>query len=292
MSDTDFTDTSSPIAVIGAGPAGLSAALTLLRRNFQVVVYGPPVSEKLRRTTHIENYLGLSPMSGEALSRLFHQQVEEAGASFSLAHVQAIYDMGGKFGLLLPSQEIVKARGVVLATGVNLGKTVPGEAEFFGRGASNCATCDAPLYRNKKVVVVGANRESVEEANYISELAAQTTFINLLGERVCLRPGIEEIADPPVELCGGDRVEKLVLRSGRRLTADGFFFIRDAQVPERLVPGLATQNGHILVDAQGRTNLPYVVAAGDCTGKPYQIQIACGEGQKAALTLAQDLQNS
>lgn len=291
MSEIVFTDTPPKVAVIGAGPAGLSAALTLLRRNFRVVVYGPSVSEKLRRAAHIENYLGFSPLSGEALSRRFHQQVEASGASFAPVHVQAVYDMGDYYGLLLPSQEITEVYGVVLATGVNLGKTVPGEAEFLGSGASNCATCDAPLYRNKKVVVVGANRASVEEANYISELAAQTTFINLLGERVSLRPGIEEISDPPMELCGEDRAETLVLRSGQRLTADGFFFIRDAQVPERLVPGLATQKGHILVDAQGRTNLPRVVAAGDCTGMPYQIQIACGEGQKAALTLAQDLQN-
>ncbi|MDY3051891.1 MAG: NAD(P)/FAD-dependent oxidoreductase [Ndongobacter sp.] len=272
------------VAVIGAGPAGLSAALNAAARNKSVVVIGPPMSEKLKKTDFIDNYLGLPALSGEELLNRFREHLG-GRADYVRQMAQMVADMGGYFGILLPANEILEARAVVLATGVNSGRQIPGEAAFLGRGASTCATCDAALYRGKSVVVVGYNDHAVEEARFISELAASTLFVNQLGREVALPDSIPVRCDKPKELQGDDRARRLVFAQDH-VEADGFFFIRDAKEPTQLIPGLETEGAHVVVNSSMATNLPGVFAAGDCIGRPYQINAACGQGQIAGLEAA------
>lgn len=274
------------IAIVGNGPAGLAAALNAKVRNKRVLLIGPAtMSEKLKKAEKIDNYLGMEDVTGQEMMERFQQQVDALGVERHEGHVESIYDMGEYFGLLMRKNILIEATSVIVATGVTPGKSIPGEEEFLGRGAGTCATCDAALYKGRPVVVVGFNEESVEEANFISELASTVVFVNRLGRDVMLAPSIREVRDVPVELVGADRAEKLILRK-EEIEADGFFFIRDAKKPDQLVPGLVLNGAHIAVDRSMQTNLEGLYACGDAIGTPYQIQKAAGEGQVAGLNAA------
>lgn len=274
------------IVVIGAGPAGLSAAMAAAGRNKRVLVLGPKISEKLMRTKEINNYLGLPHLSGPDLVNRFRSHLEEFSVDFLEQIAQSVYDMGDFIGILMPDQSIIEAGAVVFAPGVRFGRDLPGEAEFLGRGVSSCATCDAALYQGASVIVVGYNDHSADEANFIAERAASTVFINETGRSVQLKPGIEEIRGRVREIRGDDRA-RVILVDDRELTADGFFIIRDAKKPDLIVPGIDLEGIHIQVDRKMATNLPGIFAAGDCTGGPYQVLRACGQGQVAGLSAAE-----
>lgn len=274
------------VAVVGAGPAGMAAALNAAVRNKSVLLLGPDQSGKLMKAPKIENVLGLRGESGEALLRKFRKHLEAFDSiRFCPEMVQTIYPMGEEIGLLMPDQSMVSALSVVIATGVDFGKPIPGEAEFMGKGVGTCATCDAALYKGKKVVLVAYTPHAAEEANFIHEIAEETTLVNLTGMDLDLDEGIEEIRDKPLELIGDDRARKLIFEDQER-EADGFFFMRDAVPADRLAPGIAMDGPHIKVDPQMQTSLPGIFAAGDLVGQPYQVNVAIGRGQIAGLSAA------
>jgi thioredoxin reductase (NADPH) len=157
---------------------------------------------------------------------------------------------------------------VILATGITREKLYPGEAEFLGRGVSYCATCDGMLYRGKRVALIGSGREAEQDANFLR---------NICGELL--------VFDKPLkyEILGSSRVESI--RAGdREYTIDGVFIIKETISVTQLVPGLKYESGGIVTDRVMSTNVPGVFAAGDCTGKPYQLAKAAGEGNIAALS--------
>ncbi len=274
------------VAVVGAGPAGLSAALNAAVRRQQVIVIGPEDSEKLLQTQHLENVLGMPGETGPGLMKRFREHVNlYEQVTFDASNVQVVYDMGGYLGLLMPGNRIIEAWSVVLATGVNFGTPLPGENEFLGRGVGYCATCDAALYRGRSVIVVGYNNEAVEEANFIAEMASTTLFVNRTGRPVQLNSGIQVRDDRPLEVIGSDHAEGLRFETGD-VMADGVFLIRDARAADQLAPGIALHGRHVAVDAEMATNLPGVFAAGDLVGQPYQINVAVGRGQIAGLSAA------
>jgi len=276
------------VVVVGAGPAGLSAALNAAIRHKSVLVIGPVMSEKLRRTARIDNYLGMPGCSGEAMLTQFRDQVAELPVEFLEERIQTIYDMGDFIGLLRENGEILEAQAVIVATGISFGNTIPGERRFLGRGVSACATCDAALYRGKAVIVVGYNAHSAEDARFISEVAGRTTFINRTGRPVQLGDTIRVIEDKPIAVEGDAAAERLIFKDFT-LEADGFFFVRDAVKSDELVPGLRLSDDgiHAAVERDMSTNLPGIYACGDITGKPYQIAIAVGQGQLAGLSAAE-----
>ena len=182
---------------------------------------------------------------------------------------------------------MVEARSVILASGIELKKDLQNEEKFFAKGVNYCATCDAALYRGKKVVVIGYNDESVAEANFTSEIVGSLVFVNMTGKAVSLNEGIDLIeGEIPMGFEGDERAEKLVFKSGREIKADGFFIEKDSSKAERLVPGIKMEENHILVGRDLSTSIKGLFAAGDITGKPYQIMKAVGEGQVAALGVA------
>jgi thioredoxin reductase (NADPH) len=196
--------------------------------------------------------------------------------------INAIYAMGDYFALMV-NEKMYEASAVVLATGVEYTKPIKGEEEFLGRGVGYCATCDAPLYRNKTVTFIGYNNEAEEDANYVSELAANTYYIPMYKNNHNLRSNIVVVKDKPMEISGENYVNKLLLRNGEILT-DAVFILKDSVPPSQLVPGLEMHDGHIKVDRVMRTSIMGCFAAGDCTGKPYQYIKSAGEGQVAALS--------
>lgn len=275
------------IAIIGAGPAGLSAALNSKIRNKSVILLGKD-SEKLVKTEKIANYLGFKDITGAELNKNFKNSLEGYEIKMDTRKVKTIYAMGDFFAIEIENEiDMVEARSVILATGIELKKDLKNEEKFFAKGVNYCATCDAALYRGKKVVVLGYNDESVAEANFTSEIVGSLVFVNMTGKEVSLNEGIELIeGEIPVGFEGSDRAEKLVFKSGREIKADGFFIEKDSSKAERLVPGIKMEENHILVGRDLSTSIKGLFAAGDITGKPYQIMKAVGEGQVAALGVA------
>ena len=271
------------LAIIGAGPAGLSALLNAKIRNKSVIIFGTD-SPSLENSESIKNYLGFGDVSGKELNDAFKKSLDPYDYEKSDQKVQQVYAMGDYFGLMLKNNDMVEATSVIVATGIELKKDMINEDKFFAKGVSYCATCDAALYKGKKVLVIGYNEESLEEANFTSEIVDELIFVNMYKDDIKLNDSIEVISgEVPVEFIGEDRASVLKFKSGKEIAADGFFIIRDSSKPSRLVPSIETDDEHIIVHDNCRTNIRGLYAAGDVAGRPYQINKSVGQGQVAAL---------
>lgn len=275
-------DSRYDLAIIGSGPAGLSAAINAKIRNKNIIVFGyRDLSGKLVKAPKINNYLGFHDISGQQLKEKFQGHIEAMRIQITFERVNNIYAMGDYFGIMV-ADKMYESRAVILATGIEYTRPLKGEEEFLGRGVGYCATCDAPLYRRKTVTVIGYNKEAEEEANYVSELAGKLYYVPMYKGEYDINSNIEIISDKPIEITGGDRVKKLILGKGE-IETDAVFVLKDSLSPNQLVPGLKMRDGHIEVDRTMKTNIQGCYAAGDCIGKPYQYLKAAGEGQMAAL---------
>lgn len=271
------------IAIIGSGPAGISAAINAKIRNKSIIVFGhKDLSTKLTKAHEINNYLGFYKKSGRELADAFLEHAKAMDIEITEARVTNIYEMGGYYSILA-NNEIYEASSVILATGVNFGKPLKGEEELLGRGVSYCATCDAPLYKGKEVVIVAYNKHEEAEADYVADLASKVTYIPMYKEEVEVKDSIEVVKDTPVEIVGTQSVEKLILKNGEVETA-AVFLLRDSVSPGQLVPGLELDKSHVKTDIQMKTNLPGCFVAGDIAGTPYQYIKAAGQGNIAALS--------
>lgn len=274
------------LAIIGAGPAGLSALLNAKIRNKSVIIFGLD-SPALTKSESIKNYLGFGDISGSDLNKAFKKSLQGYDYDQSKEKVQQVYAMGDYFTIMLKDNQMIEATSVIVATGIELKKDLINEDKFFAKGVSYCATCDAALYKGKKVLVIGYNEESVEEANFTSEIVDQLIFVNMYKDDISINDSIEVInGEIPSEFLGEDRASTLKFKSGKEISADGFFIIRDSSKPARLVPSIETDSEHIIIDQNCRTNIRGLYAAGDVAGRPYQINKAVGQGQIAALDAA------
>ncbi|MGE5598060.1 MAG: NAD(P)/FAD-dependent oxidoreductase [Bacteroidota bacterium] len=270
------------LLVVGAGPAGLSAAITARRRNKSVAVIGKEeISYKLQRAHRVDNYPGLPQLSGTELARRLRDHTRDTGALLYLDEVQGVAREGHDLVAYGRHAEY-RGRAVILAPGAALHPAIPGEAEFLGRGVSYCATCDAMFFRGRPVAMVAYLPAALEEALFLAEICAKVYYFPQY------RPAKETdrltvVEARPEAIEGGDAVEALLTDQGR-FAVDAVFIEREALPVNRLLPDLAVAEGFIGVDRAMRTNLPGVFAAGDCTGRPWQIARAIGEGQVAALS--------
>ncbi len=270
------------IAIVGSGPAGITAAINAKIRNKKIILFGyENLSNKLYLAPRIDNYVGFHGIRGKELAEKFKAHLDEMDIEITYERPDNIYAMGDYYAIMI-NGKLYEATALILATGIQFGKPFRGEAEFLGRGVGYCATCDAPLYKGKTVTIIGYNKESIEEANYVSELAEKVYFVPMMKEEYSLNHSIEVIQDKPVEIVGSTKVEKLVLKNSE-IQSDGIFILRDSVPPDQLVPGLLVEDAHIKVNRDMETNLEGCYAAGDVTGKPYQYLKAMGEGQVAAL---------
>lgn len=278
------------IAIVGSGPAGISAALNAKIRNKNIVVFGSKdLSNKIIKAPKINNYLGLHDITGEQLKEHFNNHIEGMNIDITVERINNIYAMGDYF-TLIANEKTYEATSVVLATGIEFSRPLPGEFEYLGRGVGYCATCDAPLYKGKIVTVIGYNEESVEEANFISEIVDRVYFVPMYKGEYKLKSNIEIIKSVPKEVLGNDKVNKLIFNDGE-IDTDAIFILKDSISPSQLVPGLEMEEVHIRVNRKMETNLPGLYAAGDIIGKPYQYIKAAGEGQVAALNAVSFIDN-
>ena len=272
------------VAIIGTGPAGLSAAITLKIRNKNIILFGSKsLSVKVEKAHEIQNYLGLPAISGEALAKNFASHIEGMGIEITQEQITTVYSMGDYYSLLSKNNQMYDVSAVILATGVNFGKPYPGEKEFLGIGVSYCATCDAPLYRGKTVAIIGYSPKEEAEADFMSEIAGKVYYIPLYKEKVNVKETITVVEDVPTAIEGEMKAEKLILKN-QELTVDGIFILRESVLPEQLVPGLEMDGNHIAVNRRMETNLDGCFACGDIVGMPYQYIKSAGEGNVAALS--------
>lgn len=271
------------VAIVGSGPAGLSAAINCKIRNKNIILFGNEnLSNKVSKAPKINNYLGLPGIKGEELKEAFKKHIDSMDISITPERINAIYAMGDYFALMV-NEKMYEATSIIIATGIEYTKPMKGEEEFLGKGVGYCATCDAPLYKEKTVTIIGYNKEAEEEANFVSELASKVYYIPRYKGEFDLNSEIEVINDIPVEIKGDSKVTKLVTKNGE-IETDGIFVLRDSISPGQLVPGLKITDDHIEVDRLMKTNIEGCFAAGDCTGRPYQYMKAAGEGNVAALS--------
>lgn len=279
------------IAIVGTGPGGLEAAITAKIRNKDIILFGnKDLSLKITKAAEIKNYLGFPDITGEKLAEAYNDHLQKMDININYSRINAVYAMGDYF-VLQSAEEMFEAKSVVISTGVVTGKTLPGENENLGRGVSYCATCDAALYKGKEAIVIGYSPKEEEEVIFLAERAEKVTYIAMYKNVLFLADNIEVVEG---------RIPRKIIKNEDRITlvtnkesyeADGIFILRDAVSPDKLVPGLLIEDGHIVVDRAMRTNIEGVFACGDVTGKPYQYIKAAGEGNVAALSAVSYLVN-
>ncbi len=289
------------VIIIGAGPAGLGAAIYAKRAGLEVAVMDrSPISGGQVLTTYeVDNYLGLPGVSGGDLSDMFREHADKLEVPFITADVQNISDGDGKKIIKTDDGEF-KTRTVILATGAShshLG--VPGEQQLAGMGVSYCATCDGAFFRKRTVAVVGGGDVAVEDAIFLAGLCKKVYVIHRrdslraaasLQKKLMALENVEIIWDSEVkEICGSDMVESINIRNKktgeeRTLEVNGVF-IAVGIVPNT-EPFRGTvemdDNGYIIADETCVTSQAGIFAAGDIRKKAMrQIITAVADGANA-----------
>ncbi len=299
--------------IVGGGAAGLTAALYAARRAMKTLVISQDVGGQAATTTEIENYPGTGLVTGPELMNNFKEQAEKFGAVFKIGEVLSITESKDDKNLpvftVVTNTDSWQAYSVILAYGLahrHLG--VPGEKELGGRGVSYCATCDAPLYKNKITAVVGGGNSAVDAALLLAKLCPKVYLIHrsrdFRAEAVLVeqlkQDNIELVLDSEVKaIVGQDKVEKIVLKStdqnqdDRSIEVQGVFVEVGFVVNSKLIEGLVDldERRQIKINLDGETSRPGVLAAGDITNISYkQIVISAGWGATAALKAYEYLQ--
>lgn len=273
------------ILIVGCGPAGLSAAINTTIRNKKTLIYGGDFcSPKLNKAPHVSNYLGFWNVTGEELRQKYLEHVKSLDIKIEKHRVDNIYPAPGNISVVSKGN-MISAKAIILAVGLQNPRYLPGEESLLGKGVGYCATCDGPLYKGKRVAVIGYNKEGEEEANFLADLAKEITYLPMyegLGE---LKDNVNVLKVKPKSILGKDKLQGLETE-GETLELDGLFIIRESVPPAQILPGLQIEKNAIIVDRKMATNIEGVFAAGDCTGAPYQLAKAVGEGTVAGLSAA------
>ncbi len=274
------------VAIIGTGPAGLSAALTLKLRGKNILLFGEKkLSRKINAAQEIKNYLGLPDASGEILREKFLSHLSDMKIEITEERIKAIYAMGEYFSLQGAAQKY-EAKSIILATGVIVQTPLDGETEFLGRGVSYCATCDGIFYKGKNIAVISYSQAEEKEAIYLAGICDKMIYFPIYKNCELDKskfPNIEIVREIPKKIEGEMKVSKIVTEKNSYDTY-GVFILRENISAGTLVPGLAMDGAHIKVDRAMRTNISGCFACGDATGKPYQYIKSAGEGNVAALS--------
>lgn len=277
------------VAIIGGGPAALSAALNCRQRNKTVKIFGRSLdSSLLYAAEKVDNYLGIPDVTGEELLNQFYSHALKNGVEFQECRISQILSMGDYY-VVNAENQFIEAKAIILAIGLSKSRGIPGEMDYLGKGVSYCATCDGMLYRGKKVLVVAENGEGEAEANFLSDICQEVSYLPLYQPVTALKEGIHVLEGKPAAVEGNEN-SVTGLKVGEEVyPCDGIFFAKNSMPPESLLFGLKMEGKNIAVDRRMATSLPRVYAAGDCTGAPYQIAKAVGEGLVAALSAAADI---
>jgi len=300
------TDEIYDVVVIGGSSAGLSAGLYASRRELKTLIVSKSIGGQVAMTTDIENYPGIERKDGVEMINVFKKQAESFGSKIVTGEVSSVREAKDKAGkelfAVVANGDVYAGKAVIVATGKtprSLG--VNGEDEYTGKGVSYCATCDAPLFRDKKVVVVGGGNSAFDAALLLSKIAEKVylvhrregfrAFEGIVNEAKS-KDNIEFVLNSVVEEVRGDKFLKSVMvknkDSGdmREIEAEGMFVEVGSEVKTDFVKGLVKvdETNQIITNKNTETSHPGIFAAGDVTDTPFkQIVVAAGEGCKAAL---------
>ncbi len=278
------------VAIIGAGPAGLSAAVSARQRNKSVMVFGRSIDASLILAKEIDNYIGMPNMTGEDMLNSFFKHAIDKGAEFKECKISQILSMGDYF-TINAENEFFEAKTIILALGLSRSKNIKGEEKLVGKGVSYCATCDGMLYRNKNIVVVGETTEGEAEANYLHSIGCNVKYVPLYKDLINIDSNIQLLSGKAEKIVGENFVEGIVV-NGEEINCDAVFFAKKTMPVTSLIFGLETENNTIKVDRNMCTNVKGVYACGDCVGSPYQVSKAVGEGLVAALSAAKYIEEN
>jgi alkyl hydroperoxide reductase subunit F len=288
------------VVIIGAGPAGLTAGVYCARKMLKTVIISENIGGQALESWAIENYMGYRMVTGEELMKKFEEQVRTLNIRFELDRVTSITGEDNLFMVKTISDIQVKAKALILTQGNRPKKLgVANEEQYLGRGLSICATCDGPLYRGKKVAVVGGGNAALQTAVEMSNLTASVDLIvrsairadPVYVDKLKTKKNITVHLNAQVTGIEGNKFISAVTikdETGKeqKLVLDGVF-IEIGWLPNTdMVTDLVELNGkkEIVVDCNCRTSVPGIFAAGDVTSvKSKQIIIAAGDGAKAAL---------
>ncbi len=289
------------VLIIGAGPAGLTAAVYCARKSLRAKLISENIGGQALESWAIENYMGYRMITGDELMKKFEEQVREQNISLGLDQASDISVTDGVFTVHTVSGAEYRAYSIIFCAGMKPKKLgVEGEEKYLGRGLSVCSTCDGPLYRNKVVAVVGGGNSALSTAIEMSKITkkvhlivrstikADDVYVKLLQQQT----NIEMHPFSTITAIQGDKfLTGITIKNKENgeetpLVLDGVF-AEIGWVPNtEFVKGFIDMNdaGEIIVDINCHTSVPGIFAAGDVTNvKGKQIIIASGEGAKAAL---------
>jgi thioredoxin reductase (NADPH) len=292
------------LAIIGAGAAGLAAGIYAVRSGLRTVV----LEEKLAGGTAadaptVENYPGFPSIAGSELAQKMVAHAKGAGVTLNEFEAVVSLDLGNEGKRVQTQKAVYEARAVIVATGSHYRQLgVPGEREFRGRGVSYCGICDGPFFKGKRVLVVGGGNSAAMTTLYLSGIAAETKIVHrrevfrceeALAQSLKNTKNVEILWNTEIKEIRGDKVVQEVIlldkNTGetRELSVNGVF-VQVGEDPNSQIAkgaGIALDGDeYIITDAQQRTNLEGIYAAGDVTNHPIkQVGTAVGQGITAAL---------
>jgi thioredoxin reductase (NADPH) len=295
------------VIIIGAGPAGLSAAIYAGRQGMKTLVLEMMIGAGSGyMVPQMENYPGFEEISGKDLLALKTKQAEKHATITSMEEVKSIKKID-ELLVVESSKSEYSARSIIIATGSRHRRLqVPGENDFLGRGVCYCATCDGPLYHGKDVLMIGGGNAAAQEALYLLSIGVNVTMVHRRDELRAenyLQKKLEEknipiIWDTVVEEIRGEMAVKQVVLLNRKtdkkslMDVDGLFIAIGDEPLNKVAVGIGVKidkEGYIITDKFQRTNILRVYAAGDITGGVKQWLVAASEGAVAALSAQEDL---
>ncbi len=276
------------IAVIGNGPAGMSAAINAVARNKTVEIFGRDYkTTTLYKAEKINNYIGMPDVTGKQMMDDFNDHVEKLDVKVNVGRVQQIMPFGDYF-MINCDNEIYQAKTVIIATGINKISTIKNENDFVGKGLSYWATCDGMLYRGKDVALAGEIEEAVEDVIFLSEICNTVTYVCKEEPKQKLADNVK-IVKGTVKKVNGENLVSSIVVGDEEIKIDGLFVIKESIPSATLIDGLEMDGNAIAINRLCETNIQGVYACGDVTGWPYQVSNATGEGLIAAQQAAKYL---
>ena len=291
--------------IIGGGPAGASAAIYSARKGIRTGVVAQRFGGQVADTVGIENFISVKETEGPKLVMALEQHVKEYEVDImNLQTAKSLGKTGDEIAITLENGAVLKSKTVILSTGARWREmNVPGEQEYRGKGVAYCPHCDGPLYKGKRVAVIGGGNSGVEAAIDLAGIVSHVTLIEfdtklradaVLQKKLNSMPNVTIITNAlSKEVLGADgkvttlRYEDRANNQMHDIALEGIF-VQIGLLPNTdWLKGVIdlSPRGEVIIDAKGETSMPGVFAAGDCTTVPYkQIIIAMGEGAKASLS--------
>jgi thioredoxin reductase (NADPH) len=291
------------LIVIGAGPAGLSAGIYGARRNLKTLVLeGSVPGGQMGGAPLIENYPGFESVSGMELAQKMEAQAKKFGCEIKYKTVMGMEDAGAEKKVLTQDNKTITAKALIIATGAAHRKLgIAGEDKFLGKGISYCATCDAPLFKNKKVAVIGGSDAALMTALYLLEYTKEVWLIHRRDalraeeaqQKKLLASPVKMLWNSVVTEVKGDRmlssvvVQDVNTKEKKEMPMDGLF-IYVGTVPTTELAQKAgiklDERGFVITDQFQQTNVPGIFAAGDICGRAFQVADAVGQGCVASIS--------